>query len=87
MAGSALMIRKIATPARITMISDAAPVLRPLKMLSAGRDLARPGLALLGAPGRFVVVLEYLVWAVMPAGVSLTSFFLELAARGRPDDG
>jgi hypothetical protein len=76
------------------MISEAAPVLKPLKIRSAGRDFARPALALpIGAPGRFTMLLTKLswlvrlVWTFASAGVSLTSFFLELAARGRPDGG
>src|ERR1700677_1573432 len=88
MAGMAWMIRKSATPARMTMMRTAAPVLNPLKMESAGRDLVRPDLAPpTGAPGRFTVLLVLLVWPERAAGVSLPSFFLELAARGRPDGG
>jgi hypothetical protein len=36
-AGSALTIRKIATPAKITMIERADPVLSPRKILSLAR--------------------------------------------------
>jgi len=62
MAGTDLTMRKIATPARMTMMSDAAPVLSPRKMESAGRDLTRPALTLLGAPGRDALLLILLAW-------------------------
>ena len=96
-AGRACTMRKSATPARMTMMDAAAPVERPKKMRSAGRDFALTDLALppRGAPGRSGFLLTFVVWPFeslsldfdTTAGVSLTSFFLELAARGRPDGG
>jgi len=79
------------------MMDAAAPVERPRKTLSAGRDFARTDLALppRGAPDRFELLLNFFVWPFEPlssdrgtiAGVSLTSFFLELAGAGQTMDG
>jgi hypothetical protein len=47
----------------MTMIETAAPVENPKKIRSAGRDFVRTDLAPpVGAPGRFVLFVAFLVW-------------------------
>src|SRR5882757_517283 len=86
MAGSAWMIRKSATAARITMISVADPMLRPKKILSSGRevDFTRAGPAPRGERGPVAEVLmvtpgDFALAVGEPVVLVLTDFFLAQA--------